>query len=257
MQNSLAGVLSRFPLYLHAIAIVSDIKKLYYQCLVDKTDQDFLQFLRHKNNDINEKMGPCRMTCLSFGLLCVQSSALFCLEKTLLDNVTSTSDFTIKTALLGFYVDDRLFSFSSEEELLTFYHEIIPLLNSRGFRLTKFVTNNSKLKSIIPKEDLVSVRNLNFETGKMTQNILRMVWNTSEDCFKFVCGFSKNKAEKLTRCVILLMYKKLKNDKCISRSVKGRSKNIITNFGKIWLNMFRTGRDTSFRLKNTLFHLKN
>ena len=41
MQNSLAGVLSRFRLYLHAIAIVSDIRKLYYQCLVDETDQDF------------------------------------------------------------------------------------------------------------------------------------------------------------------------------------------------------------------------
>ena len=111
--------------------------------------------------------GLRRMTHLSFGLLCAQNSALFCLEKTLFDNATSASDFMIKTALLGFYVDDGLFSFSSEEELLTFYHEIIPLLNSRGFPLTKFFTNNSKLKSIIPEEDLAPVKILNFETGKI------------------------------------------------------------------------------------------
>ena len=54
MGNSLIGNLSRFRLYFNAL--VSDIKKMYYHCLVDDDDQDFLRFLWYKNNDFNEKM---------------------------------------------------------------------------------------------------------------------------------------------------------------------------------------------------------
>ena len=85
------------------------------------------------------------MTRLSFGLLCAQSSAMFCLEKTLNDNVTGASYETIKNALAGFYVDDGLFSFMSEAELIKFYKEIVPLLKSKGFPHTKFFTNNNTL----------------------------------------------------------------------------------------------------------------
>ena len=50
----------------------------------------------------------------------------------------------------------------------------------------------------------------------------------------------------------------MKKEKIVStRSVKGINKNIIVNFDEIWLNMCRTGRDTSFGCKNAVFHLKN
>ena len=42
----------------------------------------------------------------------------------------------------------------------------------------------------------------------------------------------------------------------MSRSVKGTNKNIVANFDKIWLNMFQTGRDTSFGWKTQFFTLK-
>ena len=51
------------------------------------------------------------MTHLSFGLLCTQSAALFCLEKAIFENSTGASELTILKALLGFYVDYGLFSF--------------------------------------------------------------------------------------------------------------------------------------------------
>ena len=40
MCNSLVGVLTRFRT--HAHALISDIRILYYQCVVSKSDQDFL-----------------------------------------------------------------------------------------------------------------------------------------------------------------------------------------------------------------------
>ena len=71
MRNNLVGVLTRFRLYRYAL--ISDIRKLYYQCVVNKNDQDFLRFLWYRNNDPSQPIIPCRMTRLSFGLLCVQS----------------------------------------------------------------------------------------------------------------------------------------------------------------------------------------
>ena len=49
MRNNLVRVLTRFRLYKYTL--ISDIRKLYYQCLVDKNDQDFLRFLWSQDND--------------------------------------------------------------------------------------------------------------------------------------------------------------------------------------------------------------
>ena len=65
-----------------------------------------------------------KMTRLSFGLFPAQSGALFCLEKALLDNEINASQTTIMTALKSFCVDDELFSFASEAELISFYNQI-------------------------------------------------------------------------------------------------------------------------------------
>ena len=107
-------------------------------------------------------------------------------EKTLNNNATGASYETIRNALAGFYVDDGLFSFMSESELIKFYDEIVPLLKSKGFPLTKFFPNNEKLKSLFPAEDLVPIKSFNFETESAYQNILGMVWNASSDCFQFI-----------------------------------------------------------------------
>ena len=52
MQNSLVGVLIRFRTYM--CTIISDIKKLYYQCVVEESQQDFMRFLWYKGNDFSQ-----------------------------------------------------------------------------------------------------------------------------------------------------------------------------------------------------------
>ena len=79
------------------------------------------------------------MTRLSFGLLPAQSAALYCLEQAIFDNPTQASVATIITAIKNFYFDDELFSFPNETELISFFKQIVPLLASRGFSLTKFL----------------------------------------------------------------------------------------------------------------------
>ena len=204
MWNSLVGVLTRFRMYKYAL--ISDIRKLYYQCLVNENDQDFLIFLWYKNNDPSQPFVPFRMTRVSFGLRCAQSAALFCLEKALTDNDTNASIETILLALRSFYVDDGLFSFDNEESLLLFYDEIIPLLNSRGFPLTKFFSNSKKLQSLIAVEDRMNVKTLNFKDEIFIQTILGMVWDVDSDCFKFVYKGTDDVKKVGTRRSILSVY---------------------------------------------------
>ena len=161
IRNSLVGVLIRFRTYL--CAFIFDIKKLYYQCVVEESQQDFMRFLWNKNNDFAQPIVKNKMTRLSFGLLPAQSAALYCLEQTLFDNVTNAATSTIMTALKNFYVDDGLFSFPNESDLILFFKEIVPLLASRGFPLTKFFTTCNELKKMIPEEDLLPVKTLKFK----------------------------------------------------------------------------------------------
>ena len=85
MRNSLVGVLIQFRTYL--CALISDIRKLYYQCVVEESQQDFMHFLWYKDNDFAQPIVKNKMTCLSFGLIPAQSASLNCLQKTLFENV--------------------------------------------------------------------------------------------------------------------------------------------------------------------------
>ena len=140
---------------------------------------------------------------MSFGLLPAQIAALYCLEQAIFDNTTDASSHTIMTALKHFYVDDGLFSFPNETELISFFKQIVPLLASHGFPLTKFFTTCKGLKKIIPKNDLLPVKTLKFKDEACLQNTLGMTWSSQNDCFKFDRSFSNEIHERLTRRIIL------------------------------------------------------
>ena len=115
LANSLIGVFFRFRL--HRYAIVGDIKKMYYQCCVLETDQDFLRFLCFKDDLLSGDVIHCRMTRLAYGLLCSQSGAQFCLRRAISNNETAAAPETLELALHSFYVDDLLTSVSASSEL--------------------------------------------------------------------------------------------------------------------------------------------
>ena len=131
------------------------------------------------------------------------------MEKALFDNATNATLSTILTALKSFYVDDGLFSFPSESDLILFFKEIVPLLASRGFPLTKFFTTCDKLKKIIPKADLLPTKTLSFKDECCVQNTLGMTWSSSDDCFRFNCSFLDNPPVRLTRRVLLSVYSRI------------------------------------------------
>ena len=86
-------------------ALISDIRKLYYQCVVEKSQQDFLRFLWYRDNDFTQLIVKNKIDN----------------PFSLLDNATQASVATIITAIKNFYIDDGLFSFPSEAELIYFF----------------------------------------------------------------------------------------------------------------------------------------
>ena len=108
-----------------------------------------------------------------------------------------------------FYVDDGLFSFPNEAELVSFLEQIVPLFASCGFPLIKFFMTCEGLKKIIPKNDLLPVKTLQFKDEACLQNTLGMTWCSQDDCFKFDCSFSDEIPAKLTRRVILSVYSRI------------------------------------------------
>ena len=106
---------------MYLCALISYIKKLYYQCVVKESQQDFRRFLWYKNNDFAQPIVKNKMTHLSFGLLPAQSAALYCLEQTIFENAMNNLTSTILTALKNLYVDDGLFSFPNEVDLISFF----------------------------------------------------------------------------------------------------------------------------------------
>ena len=103
-----------------------------------------------------------------------QTAAFYCLEQATFDNDTDASSNTILTALKNFYVDDGLFSFPNEAEVIYFCTQIVPMLALCGFPLTKFFTTCEGLKKIIPKNDLLPVKKLKFKDEACLQNTLGM-----------------------------------------------------------------------------------
>ena len=97
-------------------------------------------------------------------------------------------------------------SFPSKTDLVSFFDQIVPLLASRGFPLTKFFTTCDGLKKIIPKNDLLPVKTLQFKNETCLQNTLGMSWCSQDDCFRFDCSFSDDVPVKLTIRVVLLAY---------------------------------------------------
>ena len=170
--NSLIGVFLRFRI--GPYALVGDIRKIYHQCMVNESFQDFLRFLWFLNDFPSAEIIHCRMTRLAYGLICSQSEAQFCLQQTVLRNEIEASSLTVGLANSSFYV-------------LTLYSEIVPLLESGGFYLTKFLTNCPELHAKISCEDYArsSVPIKYAHKDDTSHKALGMRWKSQNDSIVF------------------------------------------------------------------------
>lgn len=125
LTNSLIEVISRFRT--EPIAMMADIRAMFHQARVSKSDADFLRFLWWPKGDIDEPHIEHEMLVHLFGEVSSPSCASFALRKTAKDNTNCFDPGVTNSINCNFYVDNFLKSVSSEQKAVQLVEDLTSL----------------------------------------------------------------------------------------------------------------------------------
>ncbi|XP_066934408.1 uncharacterized protein [Clytia hemisphaerica] len=138
-----------------------------------------------------------------FGAGSSPSCSSYALRRTAIDNQEDFPDKIRNILFNNFYVDDMLKSEDDEQETIEMIQGVKSLCKRGGFNLVKFVTNSQTVLNSLPKEDLGSSLKDASLLGGLTDKVLGVSWNLSDDVFKF--DLTEAKQKPLTRRGMLSM----------------------------------------------------
>ena len=193
--SSLLGVLLRFRQF--PIAIVADIRGMFHQVRVEPEDRDSLRFLWWPNHDLSAQPEDYQMMVHLFGATSSPSCCSFALGRCAEDNLTHASSETLLTVKENFYVDDLLKSVKNSSDALKLISELTELLESGGFHLTKFLSNEREVLRGVPESDhAVAVKKLSLDHNLPTQKTLGVHWDAESDRFVVVVNVIEKPATR-------------------------------------------------------------
>ena len=182
LTTLLNDVLLNYRLYPYVIS--GDVQAMYNQVKLPVEDRDMMRFLWNGR--------VYRMTSHLFGCIWCASSAVYALRRVTQDADLHLSDDAISAIRTGFYVDDLLLSYSCPDRALSVWKEVKEGLATRGFNITKFVTNHPQLSASIP--DAERAKEVKIFPAQSITKTLGMRWNVCS------CLSSKNVAFRVSTC---------------------------------------------------------
>ena len=198
LQNNLVGVLLR--LRNHTFAIAADIEAMYHQIRISKSDANSLRFFWQ--DDLTQDVPEIyQMVVHIFGGKDSPCCANYGLKKIGRDDFDEYDASAIESALKSFYMDDFLKSVISEVQAITLCQEMIQVMESSGFNLTKFISNSDRVsKALSNNKYEKTTQDLEIDAERV-EKTLGISWKIKDD--KFV--FTKNmKVYSLTKRGILI-----------------------------------------------------
>ena len=183
LMNNLLGVLTRFRK--ENVAIVADVEAMFHQVRVDPKDHTYLRFLWWPGGEVSEPPVEYCMLVHLFGAASSPSCANFCLKQAAIDQADDFDKETVETVKRNFYMDDCLKSMASEEEATSLVSQLGILLQNRGFRLTKWLSNRKEVLSNIKEEDVSEAAWNLDEMTEPCQRVLGVRWDYITDNFEF------------------------------------------------------------------------
>ena len=193
LTNALFGVLVRFRQ--EPVAIVGDIRKMFYQVNVPKNHSNLMRFFWFDEtmSDIVEY----RLKVHVFGATSSPSIANYALKRT----VNTPCSAEAKSSILNnFYVDDLLKSTNNVTDAVNLLNEIRTVIQSCGFHLTSFNSNSSDILSKLPVEELSKTAQIH-DLCNDDSSALGIVWNTVEDTFSFKVNYTEH--DIITKRILL------------------------------------------------------
>ena len=124
--NSFLCLLFRFRFYL--VAVVVNIKSMFYPVKCRPKDRSVLQFLFWKNGNPDRKFKVYQSTVHCFGLTCSPGVASYALARTATDKESSFSETAIQNVKSNFYGDDWPTSAGNVQEAVKLVREVDHLL---------------------------------------------------------------------------------------------------------------------------------
>ncbi|KAL0177460.1 hypothetical protein M9458_026354, partial [Cirrhinus mrigala] len=185
LTNSLIGVLLRFRR--EPIALMADIRSMFHQVRVSKSDIDFLRFLWWPDGDTEKDPIDHRMLVHLFGAVSSPSCASFALRRTAEDHPHHPRPQVTDTIINNFYVDDCLASLPTVQDAVQLAADLVEVCSKGGFQLTKWVSNNRAVLSTIKEEERgKDIRSLDLDKDQLpTDHALGLQWSVEDDTFRF------------------------------------------------------------------------
>jgi len=183
--NSLVGVLVRFRQ--ERVAIMSDVEQMFHQVYVDPKDRDALRFLWWPGGDVTKDPVDYKMQVHLFGATSSPSVCSYSLRKAAEDSKDDYDELTVETVNDNFYVDDCLKSVPTVDEGIKLANDLTSLLSKKGFKLTKWMSNEKKVMEQIPVAERAKSVNLDLEDLPV-ERALGVKWNVKEDTLGFRQG---------------------------------------------------------------------
>ncbi|XP_058817497.1 uncharacterized protein LOC131680803 [Topomyia yanbarensis] len=180
VQDDLLTIILRFRM--PQFAIISDIEKMYRQILVCDNDQPLQRILWR---DLpSQQILSYQLTTVTYGT----SSAPYLATKSLQRLAEDSSEkFPVAAEVIrrDFYMDDMLSGVDSVEEGQELCRQLIHVMNSAGFQLRKWASNEPKvLEGIpLPLRDERTIFDLDSSVSPI--KTLGLQWDTSTDAFLF------------------------------------------------------------------------
>ena len=174
LTTLLNDVLLNYRLYPYIIS--GDVQAMYNQVKLPVEDRDMMRFLWNGR--------VYRMTSHLFGGIWCASSAVYALRRVTQDADVHLSDDAISAIRTGFYVDDLLLSYACPNRALSVWNEVKEGLATRGFNVTKFVTNDPSLLASIP--DSERAKEVTIFSEQSITKTLGMRWNVAHDILFYV-----------------------------------------------------------------------
>ena len=185
LTNLIVGVLTRFRQA--EVTFMADIESMFYQVRVPEYQQSFVKFLWRENRNIEEKPSDFAMCAHVFGGVSSPSCSNYALKRAATDNANQYGqEEAAEVVRSNFYVDELLKPVDNPKTAMILVKNVVDMCKSRGFHLTKLISNNKELLiSISEDERRNGVKNADVFGDLPAEKALGIQWNIPDDSFTF------------------------------------------------------------------------
>jgi len=159
------------------VSFTADIAKMYRQIIIHPQDRDLQRILWRYSPE--EPIKEYQLTTVTYGTSAAPFLATRCLKKLADDNQFKYPK-AAQALSMDFYVDDLLSGAATLKEAIQLRQELSSLLQTVGFTLRKWASNNPEFLSTIPEELQESQQTLSLD-NKDGVSTLGLLWLPSTD----------------------------------------------------------------------------